>query len=116
MPDHSNHGRQIHELDEPELGHDTQPGNGSLRVVLGLESITIFFFILVKTMPQIYTKDEVENAFAVIAGQLESMQNAIQTEHNENFSNYRMCINQFNDLDQKAKIKKDNGTVSPYAR
>jgi hypothetical protein len=59
-------------------------------------------------MPQIYTKDEVdklvadikidmENAFAVIAGQLESMQNAIQTEHNENFSNYRMCINQFND-------------------
>ena len=78
-------------------------------------------------MPQIYTKDEVdklvadikidmENALAVVAGQLESMRVVLETEHNENFSNYRMCINQINDLDQKAKTKKYNGTVSPYAR
>ena len=78
-------------------------------------------------MPQIYTKDEVDklvadikidtmNALANLQGQIDAMRGIIETEHNENFSNYRMCINQINDLDQKAKTKKDNGTVSPYAR
>lgn len=80
-------------------------------------------------MPTIYTKEEIDKMFAELrdlikkmdsttAKCLEGIKGYLETEHNENFSNYNECINRLNKIDQdfKAKEKQAKEVKSPYAR